>query len=221
MWFSSLKGYQLRRLGLTQRVDIIPSYHERRDCLDQRWAILLESMGYLPIILPNKIVDVSAYLDDLEIDGLILTGGNTLEQYGDKDCVAQERDQLEYEVIKFCIYNKLPMLGICRGAQILNLHYGGKLERISGHVNKHHNISIVNSVFRDWPMNRAVNSYHEYGIKANNLATDLKPIATNSDGSIEAFIHKTRPQVGIMWHPERDDQISQYDIGIFEYLFKL
>jgi putative glutamine amidotransferase len=68
----------MRRIGITQRVEVVEDYEERRDCLDQRWGPLLRSMGLLPIPLCNRIDDVAGYVSALDLDGFLLTGGNDI-----------------------------------------------------------------------------------------------------------------------------------------------
>ena len=83
----------MKRIGLSQRVDIEPIHGERRDGLDQNWAGLLLSLGYCPIPLANKVADMEPYWVALALDGVILTGGNDLVEVESNDGIAPERDR--------------------------------------------------------------------------------------------------------------------------------
>ena len=65
----------MKRIGVTQRVELIASYGERRDCLDQQWTVLLESIGFAVTPIPNGLADVIAWVEAWELDGLLLSGG--------------------------------------------------------------------------------------------------------------------------------------------------
>lgn len=191
------------RLGLTQRVAIVETTRERRDCLDQAWTHRLSAHDYLPVPLPNRIADVPGMLKALELDGLILTGGNDLNLLPEASNPAPERDRLEHRLITIAAEMHLPILGVCRGLQVLVTHYGGRVTPVSAHVGDPHGIDVR-------PVGRAllgerkrVNSFHAYGIHLHDVGSDLEILATASDGSVEAVAHKRVPQWGIMWHPER------------------
>ena len=67
----------MKLIGITQRVVFSSNYGERRDSLDQRWATLLHHLKYTPYPIPNDIRFLPTILS-LPIQGIILTGGNTL-----------------------------------------------------------------------------------------------------------------------------------------------
>ena len=91
-----------KRIGLTQRVEVVPGYGERRDCLDQRWAGLMIGLGFCPIPLSNDVLDVPAYLEALQMDGVVLTGGNDLVEAAGSERTAPERDRFEHLLLDFC-----------------------------------------------------------------------------------------------------------------------
>ena len=73
---------------------------------------------------------------------MILSGGNTLSKYSDHkdkpEHISIERDEYEMALIKLAILNNIPILGVCRGLQVLNVYYGGKIKKISGHAGVKH-----------------------------------------------------------------------------------
>ena len=79
----------MKTVIFTQRVEIIESYNERRDCADQRIAEFIKECGFLPIPIPNNPDILNDAISQIEPCGIILTGGNSLVKYGGN---APERD---------------------------------------------------------------------------------------------------------------------------------
>lgn len=209
----------MTRIGITQRVEVVEEYGERRDCLDQQWGRLIRSFGFTPIPLFNDIDDVEEYLTDLDLKGVILTGGNDLATLDDGSNVAPERDTFEQKLLTFALDEELPVFGVCRGAQFLNMQFGGSLSRIEGHVATSHDISITDSLTDIDRNTITVNSYHNYGIDAGNLAENFEIVGQTPDGSIEWIEHDTHPIAAIMWHPERDSPSEELDRRIISQHF--
>lgn len=209
----------MTRIGVTQRVEVVEEYEERRDCLDQRWGPLLRSFGYTPIPLFNQIDDVKGYLTDLEVSGVVLTGGNDLASLDDGSNVAPERDAFEGKLLEFALGHDLPVLGVCRGAQFINVHFGGSLSVVEGHVASVHEVSIDNSPLKTGSKTVSTNSYHNYGIEPRDLPESLRIIGRASDESIEWIEHENHPVSGIMWHPERDSPSEELDRRIINRRF--
>jgi N5-(cytidine 5'-diphosphoramidyl)-L-glutamine hydrolase len=208
----------MKRIGLTQRVQVVTSYDERRDALDQRWYELVLNLGWLPMVLPN--IDPSRaeqLVNEYDLDGIILTGGNSLHVLEPNNPnVAPERDKFETELISLSVKNNIPILGVCRGMQIVNSYFGGTLHKISNHVAVEHELKIKSGDF-DFPT--LVNSFHEWCVPASGLARNLKPLACDANENIEAFRHKIFNVFGIMWHPERALQLTPGEINFFKRIF--
>jgi len=212
----------MKKLGITQRVEVRRQVNERRDCLDQKWYELAKSWGFSPIPLPNLRVGEGAvhrYLESLSLDAIILSGGNSLEALApmahDR---APERDAFEIAVINFCISRERPLLGVCRGMQIINHHFGGQLTPVTEHVGTRHQLLVdpehASVITRD------VNSFHNWGIAPNQLGDTLQSIATDEQGYIEAFRHQRHRIAGIMWHPERETPFRPKDAALIDRLLK-
>ena len=86
------------------------------------------------------------------------------------------RDNFELKLLQFAHERSIPILGVCRGMQILNKFYGGTLEKIEGHVNRSHKISsdIGNS---------EVNSYHNFAVCSSDLSKKFKVWAKSTTAS--------------------------------------
>lgn len=207
------------RIGITQRVELSPGSRETRDCLDQRWAPLLESLGLLPIPLANKTPEPHAYIKALALDGIILSGGNDLSDAPGARSAAPERDRLEQAALAWALEARRPVLGVCRGMQAINVFLGGQLGRVTGHAGTRHEIRTLADAGLGWPESFEVNSYHDFGIASGQLAADLVALAACQDGSIEACRHRSATCVGIMWHPEREAPTRTPDLDLLRSLF--
>ncbi|MCA4021088.1 gamma-glutamyl-gamma-aminobutyrate hydrolase family protein [Vibrio vulnificus] len=192
----------MKRIGLTQRVDVISNYGEVRDALDQQWYSLLLDMNMLPVPLPNISPEyVEKLAEELQLDGIVFTGGNSLCHLDDKGNVrAPERDVFELALIEYTQKRDLPIFGVCRGMQIINHYFGGVLRPVEGHIAVNHEIT---SLTKEIELPIRVNSFHGWTIPSTGLGQNLKPVAQDINGNIEGFIHETKRVAGIAWHPER------------------
>src|SRR5580698_10911742 len=105
----------MKTIAITQRVAVIPQYGERRDCLDQAWARFIAACGLLPLALPNIPEVALSLFRNVDVAGLLLTGGNDLAALGGD---APERDATENALVDDAEARGLPVLGVCRGMQL-------------------------------------------------------------------------------------------------------
>lgn len=199
------------KIAISLRLSI-SSYSEKRDSISRDWPILLEKIGMYPILIPNSISNLDEFLEIMKPDGIILSGG---ENFGENP----ERDVTEYSLIDFSIKNNIPLLGVCRGMQILNKFFGGSITKTNNlkHVNTHHSLSISDDYFNKKEI--MVNSFHKNILQKNDLSDEFYILAEdNSDLTIEAFVNKKYPLVGIMWHPEREQ--NSFNLMLIERILK-
>lgn len=189
----------LRRVGITQRQMYLADRDEWRDALDTRLAALVWSLGLCPVPLANAVPDVAAYLDALRIDAVLVSGGDDLG-------ATPQRDAFERVMLDEAGRRGLPVLGICRGLQLMNDVCGGSLVKVEGHVSTRHALSG-----EGFDAERTVNSFHAHGILPETLGAELEPLAKAPDGSVEAVRHRRFPWTGIMWHPEREESLHPSD----------
>ena len=180
------------------------------DFIDHYWLKYFELKNYRFFQIPNSIKLSKNYLKNFgEIDLIILQGGNDIFS---KEKYIQIRREVEINLIKFGINKKIPILGICRGMQILNYFFGGNLNKIKGHMKVKHKVYLKNKFFNKKDLN--VNSFHNYGIKKNSLSKHFEIYAIDKDQNIEMFKHKKKSIYGIMWHPERENDYKNLNLII-------
>ena len=180
--------------------------------------------GGVPLIIPFN-TDKEVIISQAQvIDGLIISGGHDVSpyNYGQEPSpllgeTFPERDDYEMLLLEEAKKRNLPILGICRGFQIINVAGGGTLYQdlslIGKSVLKHNQVSnptlqthkiqieensIISEIFGKETM---VNSFHHQAL--DKVADDFKVVARASDGIVEAIQHKTyKFLVGVQWHPE-------------------
>lgn len=195
----------------------------------------IRKSGGIPIILP-----LEATKEDIEqlcqmCDGFLLTGGHDIspELYGEpqrEKCGTPNpsRDKLEQWIFEYALKHNRPILGICRGIQLINALCGGTLYQdlptehlynigIEGRTHQMtppydqewHKVSIVEGSplhdLTDGATEIGVNSYHHQAIK--ELAPSLRSMAVAKDGIIEAIYMPSKKFVwAVQWHPELNFQ---------------
>lgn len=173
--------------------------------------------GGLPVNLPLD-ADPALFVDRL--DGILISGGADVwpERYGatpaeTADPPETERDDFELGLLDAATQASLPVLGICRGLQLINVHAGGTLHQ---HIPEHarydvapngpiHDISIVDgsSLSGLYGPTHQVNSLHHQTV--DRVGTGLTVTATHDDGTVEGLEHATLPMLAVQWHPEMLD----------------
>ena len=138
--------------------------------------------------------------------GLLLTGGGDfLSLFYNLNTVCKNvnilRDVSEFKILDYFLSNNLPILGICRGMQIINVYLGGNLKNVEDHQSETGD-DVFHPTFSTCKffcsLNR-VNSNHRQSVdKLNSFATD---ILTSNDGVIEGFL--TKNVIAVQFHPER------------------
>ncbi|CTQ48878.1 Gamma-glutamyl-gamma-aminobutyrate hydrolase PuuD [Jannaschia donghaensis] len=191
----------LRRVIISQRCDFTgPPHGEWRDALDVRLARFVLAAGALPLPVPSALSEpiLAEWLNAMAPDAVLLSGGSDIG-------TTPDRDALETALMDHARRHALPLLGICRGMQVLARAAGGALMRVEGHVATRHRL------FGE--LDHDVNSYHTLAL--DGLPSDYRALAKAPDGSVEAISHRTLPWEGWMWHPERADRFDPSDVARF------
>jgi len=194
-----------------------------------RYVQAVQRAGGRPILLPpdpEDAEDPSGVLNLL--DALVVTGGAgdldpTLygeEPHPETGPVQEERDAYELALVRGALVRELPILGICRGMQVLNVAYGGTIEQhlpdALGHEEHRHTPgTFADHVVRLDPGSLAahaagaertpVKSHHHQGIKEVGSGLKVTGWAAEDD-AVEALEDPSCPFVlGVLWHPEEDE----------------
>lgn len=200
-------------MAITQRIIEISETGECRDSLDQRLTNLILSLNILPVPIPNTLGSnqgakngpspLKNWLQKVNPAGIILSGGEDLGRYS-------IRDELEFEILNWAQGEIRPVLGICRGMQVMAAWAGVGLVEISNHVGIRHQVT--------GEISQEVNSFHNFTL--DKCPKTFRELAQSVDGTIEAIRHREIPWEGWMWHPEREVPYSHIDISRIKSLFR-
>lgn len=208
-------------------IGVMPLYDDEKDSIWmlQGYFDALKAAGAIPVMLPlhleeNEFEQIKGFFD-----GWLFTGGHDVnpkvycEKVSEKcGTFNDDRDKLERMVFNSAMAEDKPVLGICRGIQIINAFMGGTLyqdldsERKSSvehhmvppYDRKQHSVSIVNNTPLFDLLNKdeiGVNSYHHQAIK--KLSNGLQAMAVSEDGLVEAVYSPDKSFLwAVQWHPE-------------------
>ncbi len=184
----------------------------------------IKKTGGIPILSDPSYKGLEDELIEM-VQGVVFTGGGDIaphlygeEPHPETKDIDEERDEFEIKILEKAKEKNIPILGICRGAQLINVASGGTLyQDLPNHTyNKNHMVnlkenSFLKDIFKEDKIE--VNSYHHQAI--NKVAPNFDVIAKTDDDIIEAIIIKDKEKfiLGVQWHPER-----MYET--FERLFK-
>ncbi len=195
------------------------------DYLKRQYYEAVLKAGGIPILLPNvdKALDAETFIE--LVQGLLVTGGPDIHPryFGQKPHekltrTTVARDKFELQAIKLGLKKRIPILGICRGLQVMNVSFGGTLYQdlscIPGKVMRHADPKQTGRVFHEVRITEGsrlhriigrptieVNSSHHQAIDI--IGNGLYVTAYSADGVIEGVEHADSDFViGIQWHPE-------------------
>lgn len=210
-------------------IGLTPAFDKEKGStqLDTRYHDSVIMAGGVPLLLPmtDDLTVLEALI--LKCDGLILTGGPDIdpEAYGEtnKNCdiVSGERDRLEFFVFEKALERQIPIFGICRGIQVINVAMGGTLyQDIDKEIHRvkplfhrqrepadqtSHHLDIIPETFVYEVFGSTkgrVNSFHHQSVK--DVAPGFKVTSYSPDNIIESIEYtKNGFVVGVQWHPER------------------
>lgn len=218
-------------------VTLSGSASKRNAVAREQYLEAIRRAGAEPIaIFPNDQVPE-------EFDGLCLTGGGDIDpaRYGEVNIKSEEidqaRDALELTLLQRALARDIPVLGLCRGFQLINVHLGGSLEQHHlGHAPKYppegpvsddpagtdavrHDVtaepgSKLAAACGDEAF--VVNSSHHQVVTSDRLASDLR--ATAHVGELVEALESSayRWVVAVQWHPERTAQVGAAATRIFD-----
>lgn len=189
----------------------------------------LESHNFLSLILPLHPSD--ELLD--KFDGFLIPGGDDIdpkhynEPINEKTVISGSNvDETDLKIINYVKQKKKPLLGICRGLQIINVAFSGSLtQHIDNHIQKtkliNHDIKL--SKGRIFNLSKDivnVNSSHHQAI--NILGEGLKAVAASLDNIVEIIEHESLPILAVQFHPElmTNKEVPELILESYYSLFK-
>jgi putative glutamine amidotransferase len=204
----------------------------------------LRAEGMLPVPVPAHPESLHDEYLDL-FDGLALAGGADIEpsRYGatphPMDTLEPHRDAFEFALAAAALRRGLPILGICRGMQILNVALGGTMRQhlpdatgalvhssefrdgerhpADKWITAYHEVEVTDPELRELAGERlTTNSFHHQGV--SRLGTGLRVAARATDGLVEAVVGTRHPVLGVQWHPEMHDRHDRAGTAPFRWL---
>ena len=192
----------------------IKERNETRDFIDNKLIYFFRKCVNCQIYLINNfdkknkknILNLKNFIIKNKINFIVISGGENIGKN-------KLRDFTEINLLKYAIEKNIPLLGLCRGMQLINIYFRGKLNKIEGHVAKKNNIIDYKS-----KKYRKITCYHGNGIK--KIGNGLYFLHKSSDNEIESIKHRSKKLFGIMWHPERFKFFQNKDIELIRNFVK-
>ena len=204
--------------------------------LSATFTVALTAAGATPVLLPSISAAHAKEVVD-RMDGILISGGGDIDPagYGAENTASSEidpvRDSWEVALVESARAAGKPLLGICRGTQLLNVALGGTLHQHVWGSDDHpdlwnadrtfmhegfHDVSLTGVLAEIYGTDRRrVNSYHHQS--ADRIGDDLSVVATAPDGKVEGLAASDGwPAVAVQWHPERLDLADE--MPLFRWL---
>ncbi len=210
--------------------------------LNHKYPEAIYAGGAIPIMLP--LIPTRDYLEAVfaKLDGIIMSGCYSdvdPKLYGEEPHpklgpISEVRDQFDWLLLEYAHERKVPLMGICRGFQALNVFRGGKLiqdlpsqkpesmqhDQWNPEYPLVHEVrlspqSVLNLTSQEH--SRPVTSLHHQAVK--EIGKGLVPIAWAPDGVVEAVQNENLDAhyvFGVQWHPERTWEVDEFSLAIFQ-----
>ena len=217
---------------------MFPGY--RRSYVNEDYVDSVVQNGGIPYIIPFNEDEEVVKEQLLNVQGLILSGGHDVDphNYGEEleqkiGDVWPERDVFDMRLLKLAEENNIPVLGICRGMQIINVAHGGNLyqdlsyrkEKTLKHSQNQTPTLVIHTVKAD-PNSKIANilgkdefltnSFHHQLVK--EVAPDFTVAAKCVDGVVEAIENKDASVIGVQWHPEMLHRVVPFQNNLFKHI---
>ena len=210
-------------------IGITSTFNDAQSQLNQVYYTSIVKAGGVPYIIPPfSLMDEPGWDTDIleALDGIVFSGGGDVnplyfgqQPIRDLHAVATERDEMELLLVRRAADRQIPMLGICRGIQVMNVAFGGTVLQdiyaqgddvwikhaqdaprfASSHTVRLEPQSLIASIYGKQEL--AVNSFHHQAV--GQLAPGFRVTGRADDGVIEAMESTEHKSIlGVQWHPE-------------------
>lgn len=203
-------------VATTQR-HLKDEYGNYRDELECSYTEYFDRHGMVLVPVSNSLSEPERVLE-VAPDGVVLTGGDEVDPslYGgetrDDYAVSPDRDETERRLLDAALQSGVPVLGVCRGLQAINVFFGGALEDVNAEETTHppnedHGVTVTSARLADelGTETATVNSYHDQAVTTETVASELEAFAVH-DGIVEGLYHPDHRLAAVQWHPERDNE---------------
>lgn len=234
-------------IGISMHSEICekdPFMGEEAICLNTNYIESIRRAGGIPILLPSIEDEEEIWEQMYYIDGLLLSGGYDIQPtlYGEEPHVdlgkiCPFRDQYELKALLIAEAQKKPVLGICRGLQLMNVAFAGILYQDISHRSSNtyiqhfqkaqpfvpsHTVELkaCTHLYKIFEQEKIMtNSFHHQAIK--ELAAGFTVNALTKDGVIEGIERENHPFfMGVQWHPEKMTAYCPYMLKLFQHFIE-
>ncbi|WP_353893050.1 gamma-glutamyl-gamma-aminobutyrate hydrolase family protein [Proteinivorax hydrogeniformans] len=221
-------------------VTAVYDYQRNVHWLGDDYCSAISQCGAVPVLIPSSLPQKQVLALVNQLDGLLLSGGDDVnplsfgqEPVENMGLVDPLRDNLELTLTKEFMRTQKPILGICRGLQVINIVLGGTIiQDLSSHCKKwighsqkgtrsyaSHSVEIVRDSLLYSIVDKDTiytNSFHHQAV--DKLGKDLIVNCRSKDGLVEGVEHKEKQILGVQWHPENLWKNTEENILLFNWL---
>ena len=216
------------KTGLHPKVLIVtedgfdPTFGSANLVLSRAYSDAVSSAGGIPI----TAMDIRTCSEYLEFaDALLLTGGGNIHPSRYKGLVSDmsdlqgfsnTRDDMDFTLANLFVKAGKPVLGVGRGAMVLNALLGGNINKHLPELSAHASDPLTGGLKEI--LGERVSFKRVYGWGIKTLAESLSAEAVSEEGVIDGFSHQTLPVKGVVWHPERELDGNPIDLRLYRWL---
>ena len=229
--FKQADSFQLKKEPVL--IGISANHKDGLNCVADTYICSIIKVGGAPVIIPSTSdLRVLTHIVN-QLDGLLMSGGGDInplflheEPLPGLQDVDTWRDQSELLLLRLAANRQLPIMGICRGHQLVNIAFGGSLyqdiysqceQKLLKHSQKMPREEVSHSVTLEDGNTVYVNSFHHQAVK--DIAPDFVEMAIAPDGINEGIRHQEKPVFSVQWHPEAfNPNEDEMTYSLFSYL---